>query len=142
MPLYDYQDSQGHRFSRYLTLANFSDRMPCDCGLVAELCITAPAMVKVCVDVCYDSPITGQPITNHHARLEDMKRSNSRPYDPEEKTDFHRRQQQADRDLDQAIDTHVEAAIERMPTKQRGQLASELLDKSAQVEYARSTPNA
>ena len=142
MPFYAYQCPDGHQFQHYLSVAAHRATWPCPCGEMATQRITAPAMVKVCADVCYDSPITGEPITNHHARIEDMKRSNSRPYDPEERTDFHRRQSQADQALDQAIDIHVEEAIEKMPTKQRGQLASELLDKSATIEYARSTPNA
>lgn len=112
------------------------------CDGLSQQILTAPTMVKVCADVRYDSPVTGKAITNWHAREEDLKRTNCRPYDPEMRTDMDRRVQQEDADLDRAIDATIEEAVEKMSTAKRAQLASDLLDKSATLEYARSTPNA
>lgn len=112
------------------------------CGILAEQVITAPMMVKVCADVHYDSPITGEAITNWHAREEDLKRHDCRPYDPDMKVQIDRQVKQEDEALDRAIDSTIEEAIEKMPTAKRGHLATELLDKSVALEYGRSTPHA
>jgi hypothetical protein len=105
----------------------------------AEQIITAPLLVKVAQDVCYDSPIDGRPITSWEARREDLKRSNCRPYDPEMKTDAARYRKAQDDALEASIDQHVEETIEKMPTAQRGKLYSELTEQGVQVEYVRST---
>lgn len=139
MPIYSYICEKGHRFTRFLTVANHRRWLSCECGVLAEQVITAPLMVKACADVCYDSPIDGKPITSWAAREEDLKRNNCRPYDPEMKTDYQNRIKEADAKLDQAVEATVEEFIEKLPTQKRGQLQSELLDQSFDTAYARST---
>lgn len=107
-----------------------------------DLVIGAPLMVKVEPTIAYDSPIDGQHITSWHARREDLKRHDCVEYDPEMKTDYVRGIEARDKQLDQSVDAHVEAAIERMPTKQRGRLYSELTEQGVDLEYARSTKGA
>jgi hypothetical protein len=87
--------------------------------------------------VCYDSPIDGTPITSWAAREEDLKKHGCRPYDPEMKTDYTNRLKREDEALDAAVHATGEEAVEKMPTAKRAKLASDLLDKGAQIEYAR-----
>ncbi len=141
MPVYTFKCSDGHRFEAYMTMAEFImyHAMRCVCGSNGEVVITAPMLVKAAQDVCYDSPVDGRPITNWDARREDLKRNNSRPYDPAMKQDQDRRVKDSAQQLDKAVDEHVERAIEHMPTAKRAKLHSELVDKSADVAYARDT---
>lgn len=139
MPCYNYRCAVGHDFTRWLPLAQHRRWMPCHCGVLAEQVITAPLLVKAAPDVCYDSPIDGRPITSWEARQEDLKRHNCRPYDPEMKTDYHMRCKASDTALDQAIEATVEQEIMQMSTAQRGRLASDLLDQSADIIPVRGT---
>ena len=130
MPFYEYHCSDGHTFGSYESIKNHESMKICICGKEAPQVISAPMLVKVAADVCYDSPIDGRPITNWQARQEDLKRSGCRPYDPEMKKDAANfRKQQAD-ELDAAIDVHVEEEISKMPTAKRGKLMSELRTKA------------
>jgi hypothetical protein len=141
MPIYPYKCVNGH-ITEYQCCLNVytGDAQNCEfCDELAERIITAPLLVKAAQDVCYDSPIDGRPITSWDARREDMKRSNCRPYDPEMKTDAARFRKEQDAALDQSIETHVERAIEKMPTAKRGKLMSELTAQGVGVEYVRST---
>jgi putative FmdB family regulatory protein len=141
MPTYPYRcQSCGQCFEKYWPLRRYRAVAMCVCGLWARRIITAPLLVSAQPDVCYDSPIDGRPITSMAAREEDMKRNHCRPYDPEMKTDVQNRRKAEDAALDASIDAHVEASIAKMSTTQRGQLASDLLDKSADVTYTRTTP--
>jgi hypothetical protein len=110
------------------------------CGELANQVITAPLIVKVAQDVCYDSPITGEPITSWDRHREDLKRHDCVPYDPEMKTDQERRFKEKDEALDKSIGETVEKAIEQMPTWKRAKLHSELVDQGVTAEVARTVP--
>ena len=140
-PFYDYGCDNGHRFHRYLTLANHQGTWPCECGQVAKQLISAPILVKAAPDLCYDSPIDGRPITSWDARAEDLRRSDCVPYDPEMKTDSLKRQHAHEADLDAQIDRTVEEKVEKMTGAQRRTLASEVLDQGADLVYSRNTPH-
>lgn len=114
----------------------------CDCGQEATQIITAPTLVKVAADVCYDSPIDGRPITSHDAWKEDLKRNDCVAYDPEMKTDYERRIAEGDAKLDAMIDAHVEETIEKMPTAKRAQLYSEMVEQGMTADVIRTTPTA
>ena len=96
-------------------------------------------MVKVAQDVCYDSPIDGTPITSWAARQEDLKRSNCRPYDPEQKTDAANRRKAEEAALDTMIEAHAEEVTEKMTTAQRGKLYSELTEQGTTAEIVRTS---
>lgn len=134
MPLYEYACARSHRFIRFLSLADHQSSVPCKCGQLAHQVITAPLYVKSSTEVRYTSPVDGTPITSRHAWQEDMKRNNCVPYDPEMKTDYHRRQAESDASLDRMIDAHVEETIEKMPTAKRAKLHSELIDQGVTAE--------
>lgn len=140
MPQYLYHCRGNHTFIRFSTISEHSPIALCECGQQATQIITAPTLVKVAADVCYDSPIDGRPITSHQARLEDMKRHDCVEYDPEMKKDYERRIKESDEHLDRLVDAHVEESIEKMPTAKRAQLYSEMTEQGMSADVVRSTP--
>ena len=140
MPFYSYACSEGHRFEVFLTLAQHVGRQPCrGCILEATQVITAPAMVKVAQDVCYDSPIDGRPITSHQARQEDLKRNGCTAYDPGQKTDANNRVKADEAALDKQIEQYAESVTEKMTTAQRGKIYSELTEQGKSAEILRTS---
>ena len=140
MPTYSYRCPSGHDFTRYDSVANhLSLRLCPTCFAASTQIITAPLMVKVAQDVCYDSPIDGRAITSWDARQEDLKRSNCVPYDPEQKTDAANRRKQEEAALDTLIETHAEQVTEKMTTAQRGKIYSELTEQGKTAEIVRTS---
>lgn len=139
MPYYEYSCLNGHYTMQFFTVANHRGQLPCSCGETLIQQITAPLLVRAVPAVCYDSPIDGRPITSRQARQEDLKRNGCREYDPGMRVDADRRVQQDRAEFERSVDETVEAAIEKMPTTQRGQLYSELTSQGVGVEYVRST---
>jgi putative FmdB family regulatory protein len=140
MPIYSYMCGAGHRQEVFTPIAHHRATMEChSCGTMALQVIEAPMLVKIAADVCYDSPIDGRPITTQQARQEDLKRNNCSPYDPEQKTDYHRRIKQSEAELDKSIETHVEESIEKMSGRKRAELYSELTEQGKALEIVRST---
>lgn len=87
----------------------------------------------------YDSPITGEPITSWAKRTEDLAKHNCEPYDPARKQDYLKRMADNDARLDKAMGETAEEFVEKLPTKQRGQLQSELTEQGYGLDYSRST---
>ena len=140
MPFYVYLCPRQHVFELFLPVKDHRGTWPChDCRETATQVITAPMMVKVAQDVCYDSPIDGAPITSWAAREEDLKRHHCRPYDPEQKTDYMNRQKASDAALDRSIETYAEEMVAHMPTAQRGALYSELTEQGVDAQIERRT---
>ena len=140
MPLYDFTCAHGCREERYLTLAQH--RMPQACffhWMAMQQIIAAPLVVSVQPDIFYTSPIDDRPISSWAAREEDLKRHGCRAYDPAMKQDAERFRNESQASLEKAMDETVERAITKMPTKQRGQLYSDLVDKGMTAEPIRST---
>lgn len=140
MPLFDLLCDDGHEFERYLRFSELEDDQICECGRPA-IRLIRPPMIFVQPDVCYDSPINGQAITNRQARIEDLKRSGCIEYDPGMKQDADRRAVENEVRLDKHIEQTVESAIEQMPSKKREQLHTELLS-GATAEPVRQTRSA
>lgn len=44
MPLHDYQCGEGHRFERFVPLADLSEPQGCECGAPAQRLVCAPAL--------------------------------------------------------------------------------------------------
>lgn len=96
-------------------------------------------MAFVQKDVCYDSPVDGRPITNKHARLDDLKRNGCVEYDPGMKQDYQRRIADGEKALDRSVEAHVERSISEMPAVKRERLAAEL-SGGMSADIARITP--
>lgn len=140
MPTYCYRCEAGHDFTRFTTVSEHSPLAQCPCGVWGSQIITAPQMVKVAQDVCYDSPITGAPITSHAARIEDMKRHDCVEYDPEMKTDARRRADESQAAFERTIEESVAHDIARLPSAKKQQLISEVVHQGLTPEPVRSTP--
>ena len=138
MPSYLYRCANQHQFERVTTVRNHESAVSCEeCDLVAQQVITAPAMVKVAPDLCYDSPIDGAPITSHAARTEDLKRNNCIPYDPEMKRDAARKTTERDEALYTSIEETVCTEVAKMPPKKKRQLVKELVRQGTDIEVTR-----
>jgi len=46
MPLYDYKCAEGHRFERFVALADFTSPQTCDCGAPTHRLIVAPMIAR------------------------------------------------------------------------------------------------
>jgi hypothetical protein len=84
-------------------------------------------------DVSYTSPIDGRVISSMAQRKDDLARSGCIEYDPEMKTDYNRRIEREEKQLEAKMEESVNAQIANMPARKREQLNSEL---SSGVEIA------
>lgn len=74
----------------------------------------------------YESPIDGRWIEGRRARLEDLKRSGCRPYEPGEKEQNERARVQDNAALESRIDETVEREITLMPARKKELLEQEV----------------
>lgn len=135
MPLYEYKCHAGHRFDRFLKLAEWDKPQVCECGAGADKQLSAP-MFQVDFPA-YQSPTTGRLITSRNERREDLKRSGCVEYEPSMKDEMLRRHAKEDADLDKKVDEHVEKTIYEMPVQQREKLVSEL-ENGIDIEVSRA----
>jgi hypothetical protein len=73
-----------HKIHNYVKSVDTRNETPECCGVQTRKVILTVPMGYVQPDVCYDSPIDGRPITTRQARIEDLKRSGSRPWEGRE----------------------------------------------------------
>ena len=140
MPRYEYECPNHHRFHRVTSITQHESVKACEtCWQPAPQIISAPLLVKVRESIAYDSPIDGRIITTWAERQEDLKRNGCREYDPEMKKDAARFRDEQDTALETAIEQTAEELVEKMPTKQRGKLMSEMTDQGLTLETVRST---
>lgn len=123
MPLHDFQCPLGH-VSEHSVPAGTEEEM-CFCGRWARKVFLRFPLSRV-VDVSYQSPIDGRPITTKAAREEDLARSECLPYDPGMRQDAERRRAASEAAFDRSVEETVEAEIHRMPARKREKLAAEL----------------
>jgi putative FmdB family regulatory protein len=141
MPTYQYQCPDGHATLMMVPVSLYQPSVACEtCAEVAERVFTAPILVKVAQDVHYTSPVTGEPITSHAARREDLQRHDCIPYDPEMKKDYHRRREESQVQLESAVERTICEEIAKMPTSKKAKLYSEVTEQNLTVEPVRSTP--
>ena len=134
MPLYEYLCSAGHRFERWLPLAQYGHRQTCDCGQPGKKLISAPMVRGDLED--YVSPVTGRLISGRRQRAEDLKQAGCVEYDPGMRTDYLRRRKAEDEALDRSVDETVEREIDAMPVRKKELLAQEFR-AGADVAYVR-----
>lgn len=136
--LYEYRCANKHVTTKLYRVRDYVEAVDCEeCDLVAQRLFTPPILVKVSADVCYDSPVTGEPITSHAARVEDMKRHDCIPYDPEMKHDFVRRREESQKQFEEQIENTVCREVANMSADKRARLANELITHGADVEVVR-----
>lgn len=137
MPTYVYRCDHGHTFEWFWPLSRHTSTQMCVCGAMAHQVITAPLMVTAQPECRYDSPIDGAVIDSWAKRRNDLAKHNCQEYDPEMKTDALNRAKEKERALDKSVDETVERIFEKMPTKQRGKLASEVVEQGVGLTFDR-----
>lgn len=139
MPLYEFECGIGHQFERVLPVAECSSEQFCDCGHIAtRVYLTAPKGF-VQKDICYDSPVTGRPVTSMAQRRQDLAKHGCSEYDPGMKQDYQRRIKREEAALDRSVDHFVDTEIAKMPARKLEKLESEL-KAGADATIVRNSP--
>lgn len=127
MPVYEHLCEKGHKFDRFLKLAELGQPQTCECGGAAKR-IISPVMFSIDATNFppYQSPTTGRWITSKTQRREDMAASNCVDYEPSLKDEQQRRIAREDAELEKKVDEHVEKTIMEMPSHKREILANEV----------------
>lgn len=127
MPIYEFKCDSGHRFTRYLKLADYDSPQICECGDAADRLIS-PVMFSIDATnfTPYESPGTGRWITSKTQRREDMKACGCVDYEPSLKEAQAKRIAAEDAAVDKKVDEHIEKTIYEMPAKDREKLANEV----------------
>lgn len=141
MPRYVYNCPACGQFERILSLANHSSHVSCECGGLAKQVITVPTVVipshmSATGVSAYESPTTGNIITNMRERRNDLAASNCIEYDPGMKQDADRRAAEQAKALDKSVDDTVEEVFATMPSEKLERLTNEL-EAGADIELAR-----
>ena len=138
MPTHSYECLSGHQFDRVLSLSDYDAPQTCECGKAATKVFLRPPMGFVQRECRYDSPIDGTPITSWAQRRDDLARNNCQEYDPEMRKDAERFRKRKDAELEAAVDSSVEEAIEKMPSRKKELLEREL-SSGADIELTRQS---
>lgn len=110
MPVYEYSCAAHGRFSAWGLMSERHSPVACGaCGVPAPYVISAPRVFSDFVP--YVSPATGKMIEGRKARVEDLARSNCRPYEAGEYQDVAVRQAANEAKLDKKIEETVEQTL-------------------------------
>ena len=105
----------------------------------ASRIFTAPILVAVAQDVRYASQVTGEPISSHAARREDMARHGAVEYDPGMKQDYERRRDESMAQFEAGIDRTVAEDIAKLSSDQRTRLAREVIEGGLTTDAVRQS---
>lgn len=137
---YVYRCANQHVTEKICPAWLYEEAVACDaCDLVAQRLWTPPIHVSASMEVRYDSPIDGRPVTTRYQRQEEMKRHGKMEYDPEMKTDADRRRRESQQALEAAVEETVNEEIAKMSTAKRGKLYSELTEQGVDLTTVRGT---
>lgn len=124
MPLYQFKCTCGERPTRFLKIVDRDTEQKCSCGQTMDRQIAAP-MVRGDYEG-YECPVTEKWIEGRRAHEENLKRTNSRVYEPGE---FQRNQAiraKKEQDFDKEIGETVEKLVTSLPPKEKERLACEM----------------
>lgn len=127
MPLYNMLCENGHKFDRFIKLANLDEPQTCECNAKATRMLSAPMFnIDATNFIPYQSPTTGRTITSKTQRREDMAASGCVDYEPSLVAHQQKRIEREDAELDKKVEEHVEKTIYEMPTAKKEKLAAEM----------------
>ena len=116
MPTYESICHQcGKLHGYYKPVSEYLNTPDC-CGVKTEKVIMTPPKGYVSMDICYDSPIDGRPITSKQARIEDLKRSGCREWEgmASEKNAVKKAEKESAELLDKQLDTRIHEAVQTL----------------------------
>ena len=135
MPMYDFYCANGHKFTRFVKLADFEVMQLCGCEAPATRAISAPFVIG---DVPpYTSPIDGHLVSGRAASSEDLRQNGCLEWEPGIKEDGLRSRAESEQRLDQEVEETIESAITAMPARKRERLEQETL--ASNIEIVRSS---
>jgi len=126
MPLHDHKCFAGHVFERFIELADLDKPQVCKCGAWADRIYTRFPLAFVSMDVCYESPVDGRPITSYQQHLEELARTDCVVYESGIKQDQERNAKLRDEALERSVEETVDREIATMPAMKREKLVAEL----------------
>lgn len=120
MPIYESLCRECGKVHEYVRRAEHYRETPFCCGYQTEKVILTPPM-GYCENIHYQSPITGRPITTKQARIEDLKRSNSRPWEGmEQETKVAQQRVKAEeKAFDAKLEQTITGVYNALPSEQR-----------------------
>lgn len=127
MPLYELTCDNGHKFDRFIKLANLDEPQTCECNAQARRVISACMFsIDATNFPAYQSPTTGRYITSKTQRREDMAASDCVDYEPSLVAEQQKRIEREDAEIDRKVDEHVEKTIYEMPIEKKERLVAEV----------------
>lgn len=126
MPLYDFECAQGHKFERFVPLADFDMAQHCACGAASFRLISRVAIAVENVE--YTCPVTGSPILSKRAHEDNLKRHNCILAEPGLEQELTSRRKAKDEEFEKSIDQTVEKEWDGYSGEKREALAKELLN--------------
>jgi predicted nucleic acid-binding Zn ribbon protein len=122
MPVYEAECKKCRKQEDYFaSIAQREKLLPKCCGKRMQQIITRACFGFVKQDIAYKSPATGKVITTHRERLDDMRRSRSRPwegYEQETKEAARRRKYREDKS-EQKLEEAARRAWHQLPSSKR-----------------------
>ena len=126
MPIYAYRcGGCGTSQDIFKRIAQLDEPESCErCGASMTRQVAAPAVLGDYPG--YACPITGDWIEGRKAHIENLKKHGCRVYEPGETAQARTSADFAEKQLESSIESTVEEFIEKLPTRKREQLATEL----------------
>jgi len=126
MPIYAYRcGGCGTSQDIFKRIAQLDEPEACErCGVPMTRQVVAPAVLGDYPG--YACPITGDWIEGRKAHIENLKKHGCRVYEPGETEQAQASAAFAEKQLEDSIGATVEEFIEKLPTRKREQLATEL----------------
>src|SRR4051812_25281171 len=125
MPLYTFQCPEGHKFDKIVKLKNFDVPQECPThGWIVERVVVAPMVMGDYAG--YSCPVTGKWIEGRKAHTENLKRTESRLYEPGEREERVEARAKEDASFEAKVERTIEEEIDKLPTRVKEKLGEEL----------------
>lgn len=124
MPLYDFKCTCGKRFQAFSKIDERDQPKLCDCGIVAQRCISAPRVVADYPG--YNCPVSGRWVEGRRAHEENLKRTGCRVREEGEfEANARKRKAREDAFYDDIGQT-AEKLVAELPPDKKEHLAAEM----------------
>lgn len=135
MPIYEYKCMNGHKFEKFLKMADSDEEQFCECGRPGHKQVTA---ARVVADYAgYECPITGDWIEGRAAHRENLAKHGCRVFEEGEREQAAQYAARQDAQMDAAVEATVDEFIGTLDGRAKDRLAAEM-DAGLDVAYVRS----